>query len=166
VEWDKENHSITLPIGAYIDFGGIVKGWCVEQLAKQYIQNVHGIIINLGGDIAAFGNDLYTKKFQMSIWNPITKKEISMKIHNEVLCTSGTYKRYWGNYHHIIDPFILSSSQSDLLSASIIHKNGGICEAIATACIIWGKEKSINFLEQEKISYLLIEKTGEIMQNI
>lgn len=151
---------VCIPPQGYLDFGGIVKGYLAQKLVKKYAHRVYEIIVNIGGDLTIKGTDT------IHIYNPVTKKSIPIHIQNCSISTSGTYKRKWDNHHHIIDPNIFSSSKSDIISASIIHPKGYIAEVLATASIIWGKEKAKIFLNKNKISYIFIGHDGLEEMNV
>lgn len=149
----------------YLDFGGFLKGWTAQKMSQQCAQ-LHGAIINLGGDIVVKGQDLKTDRFHMNIHNPLeTEKPIQVSLRNEALATSGTYKRKWEDKHHILDPETQDSSHSDLVSASIITTDGAVADALATVSIVLGKDKATRFLDQQKVRYLLIDQDGQITNN-
>lgn len=162
IECDPVQKIIRLPKGSRLDLGGMVKGWFAEKMAKQYAHTVHGILVNAGGDIAAWGHDVSKEYFSISIRNPITQAPIPLQFQNAVVCTSGTYKRSWGEYHHIISPFTETPAKTDIVSATVVHPKGSVAEALATASIIWGKEESIRFFSAHGILWIGIEQNGNV----
>ena len=67
------------------------------------------------------------------------------------------YKRKWkcidGDVHHIIDSRSRISVQSDVVSASVIHKDGAVADAYATYAIVLGMERALDFLQSEGIDF-------------
>ena len=149
----------------FLDFGGFLKGWTAQKMSEQ-CSAIKGSIINLGGDVVVKGCDLNTEDFHMTIHNPLNPKQpIPIRLKDEALATSGTYKRKWEDKHHILDPQTQDSSRSDLISASIITNDAAVADALATVSIILGKTKAIDFLELQKVRYLLIDQDGQITNN-
>ncbi len=150
-----------------LDFAGFLKGYVAQEIALK-INNPLGTIINIGGDIYVQNFNINNKKFTIEIVHPNSNsKNVFISIANESVCTSGIYKRKWVNSenkikHHIVDVSSKDSAQSNILSATIIHKNGAIADAYATVAIILGLEKSLEFLNKQTIDFILIEKNNKI----
>ena len=49
---DGETHTVTLPKGMRLDFGGVAKGWAAER-AKEKLKHLGAVLVDAGGDIAA-----------------------------------------------------------------------------------------------------------------
>lgn len=163
---DHGARTIALEPGQTLDFGGFLKGWVAERMSEM-TEHLPGSIINLGGDIYVRGSDLSTSSFEMEIDNPLNvAAPITVVLKNEALATSGTYNRRWGRKHHIVDGITKDSSQSDLVSASVIGPNGAEADALATACIILGSVKAQRLLDSLSLKYVLIDTRGKITQNL
>ena len=171
---DKNDLHIFLQTGQKLDFGGILKGYLAELLCKKiinYSDKISGVIINIGGDIHTEGVDILGNKFIFKIYNPITKEDdISVILYNESLATSGTYKRHWvvagSNYHHILELSGNNNPDTDIVSASIIHKEGSKSEAFTKVLISIGLEKTKELLQDEEFKFIIIKKNGQIIKNI
>ena len=159
---DPNTKKIELRDNQVMDFGGFLKGWTVQKMREFVQPEIPMGIINLGGDMITFGK-IYNQP-EAKIYNPvIPEKTLSLFLDNKVLATSGTYKRKWGNFHHILDPENQSSTQSDLISASVIHADGFIADAFATTAIVLGSERAIVFLKKQTCEYILIKNNGDIV---
>jgi len=69
--------SIHLNEGQQLDYGGFLKGYLAELIAKnimKYSSNIIGVIVNLGGDIHTEGLDKNGNKFIFNIYNPIARE--------------------------------------------------------------------------------------------
>jgi thiamine biosynthesis lipoprotein len=54
IEQNPATHSVRLPAGARLDFGGVAKGWAADEAVRRLA--VHGpALVNAGGDIAIIG---------------------------------------------------------------------------------------------------------------
>ncbi|MDQ7023826.1 MAG: FAD:protein FMN transferase [Candidatus Gracilibacteria bacterium] len=145
-----------------MDFGGIVKGYCVD-LVKNYLleKGYDDFIINAGGDI------FVNKTSCIAIDSPFENDDIFalLDLKNKSLSTSGTYKRNWKidkkNYHHILNPNN-NENNNEIISISLISDKCYLSDCYATSCIAMGISKSIDFLEKQNIDGIIIGKDGKI----
>ena len=81
--------------------------------------------------------------------------------------TSGTYERYFQQdgkiYHHILDPKTGWPSQSDLVSASFVMDSSMTADALATACIVIGSEKSLALAASLGLDAMFIRADGTVL---
>ena len=113
VERDGDKFRFTRP-RTKIDLGGIVKEYVADQCRNVLEQiGVKNALINLGGDIIAFAEDVETetaKGWSIGVSNPRDHKSTPMNfsVKNAVVLTSGDYHRYFlrdgKRYHHILSP--------------------------------------------------------------
>lgn len=169
---DQNLSKIILSAGQKLDFGGFLKGYLAEKIAKEIKKEkteekkIKGVIVNIGGDIHTQGLDTNDKQFIFNIYNPITKQDdISINLYNNSLATSGTYKRFWKSsgetVHHILDKTGTKNPDSDVISASVINPDGGRADAYAKVFLSLGHKKALN----GKIQFIIIKNNGEIIKN-
>ncbi len=170
---DQETNHITLQEGQKIDFGGILKGYLADLICRsiQQSSSIHGVIVNIGGDIHTEGTSTEGKHFVFEIYNPISQKDaISIALHNQSLATSGTYKRVWettgGKRNHILNASGTDNPDSTIISASVIAGDGSVAEAYAKVFLSVGEEEAQKILKGEKLSYILIKADGEVIKHI
>ena len=170
---DPEVRSVILNEGQKLDFGGFLKGFLAEKIAKELMNSeniVQGVIVNLGGDIHTQGLDAEGAPFLFSIYNPITQKDdFHLPLKDASLATSGIYKRTWMHgdipTHHILDPSGTHNPDSDIVSASVVHEHGGMTEACAKVFLSLGIEKASQVLEGHSMRYIIINKNGTLLTN-
>ena len=158
VKINEKTQEIFLPPRAVLDFGGFLKGFLAEKLARMAVENreIHSALVHLGGDLFAAGDE-----FLVEIESPVAgQKSIFFSLPKDTsLCTSATTRRKWGqNSHHILDPKTQISAQTDLLSASVLSRSGAGSDALATVAIIMGAEKAQKFLPQKGVQFWLFKK--------
>ena len=127
--------------GAMLDFGGVAKGYAVDQAMDSFDIKA---LVNLGGNIGAKG-----KSYTIGIGNPresATPYFGSFTLSaDELISTSGDYERFFtyeGNrYHHILSPSTGKPSDSGLISVSVVCTNGAVGDALSTAIMVLGAEK-------------------------
>jgi thiamine biosynthesis lipoprotein len=137
---EKEDRLI-VPGGVIIDWGGLAKGWALDQ-AFQALQKA-GIsrgFINAGGDLICFGKNPDNQAWRIGIKHPRESGFLGvLEISDLAVATSGDYQRYFEikgvRYHHIFDPrtgFPACGKQS----VTVIGPQATICDALATALFV------------------------------
>ncbi len=136
---------------AKIDLGAIAKGYIADKL-RDFLKEKGAAqgIINLGGNVTVFGE----KQRIIGVKKPFSADENAARIgvgDGYSVVTSGTYERYiekdGKKYHHILDPKTGYGVETDLVSATVIGKNGADCDALSTVCILLGYEKANKLIE-------------------
>ena len=165
-----ENDTVTLPEGMEVDLGGIAKGYIADQIAAAIRGRVLGATLNVGGNVYAVGIKPEASPFRVGIRDPQGGDNDSIavvSVSDLSVVTSGIYERYFElngvRYHHILDPETGISSDSDLASATIISKSSMTADAMATACIVMGRDKALQYLAEQGMDGLLITRSGEIV---
>jgi thiamine biosynthesis lipoprotein len=170
---DPATHRITLLPGQKLDFGGFLKGYLATLLAREIKDKspqISGVIVNIGGDIHTEGLDEDGNIFEFTIFNPLTgQDDIMVPLKNCSLATSGIYKRTWKHngqsVHHILDPSGIRNPDTECVSASVIHKDGGTAEAYTKVYLSLGIHTAEALLSAEDTIYILITNTGEVITN-
>ncbi len=164
-----EGYTVTLPKGMEVDLGGIAKGYIADQIAASIQGKVHGATLNFGGNVYAVGIKPDATPFRVGIRDPQGGENDSIavvSVSDLSVVTSGIYERYFDldgvRYHHILDPKTGISADSDLASATIVSKSSMTADAMATACIVMGKDQALSYLEAQGMDGVLITRDGTI----
>lgn len=175
---DQQTSRIHLEEGQKLDYGGFLKGYLAELIAKKITlasSAVSGVVVNLGGDIYTQGLDEHGHKFIFHIYNPILDNDdTSVSLYNQSLATSGTYKRSWlqpgkptGKLtHHILDASGKQNPHSDVVSASVIHSDGAKAESYAKVFLAVSHDTALKILANEPISFVLIKNNGTVINKV
>lgn len=144
--------------GTTIDLGGIAKGFAVDRLREMAEDaGVDDVLIDLGGTVLSLGEER-----NIGIRDPFKPKDkgivMTIKSRDEVICTSGTYER--GG--HIIDPGTGKPAETRVLSATVIGQNGAQADALATAAMVLGVDKSVEMLGKAGVEAVFILKDGSV----
>lgn len=143
------------------DLGGFAKGVIVDQsieLLKE--RNINNAIINTGGDLRAIGS-AGARPWKIGIRHPRNQSVFaSLTIEgDEAVFTSGDYERYFEHegkrYHHILDPRT-GYPASDIASVTIVHNNGAVADAAATALFIAGIDQWQDIAKNMNIRHVMI----------
>jgi thiamine biosynthesis lipoprotein len=168
---DEVAHSICLPPGVHLDFGGVAKGWAAHQAAEKLIP--YGpTLINAGGDIAISGPRLDGNPWLVGISDPFEPENNLVMLHLQSggVATSGKDRRRWmqGDVlnHHIIDPRTGRSAATDILTVTVIAPTVMEAEAGAKAVFLLGSEAGLDWLEANiNLAGVLVLDDGQVFAN-
>lgn len=131
-----------------LNFGAIAKGYAVDKAIKVLINSgITEAFVNAGGEIKTLGNDWIA-----GVQHPRNMKEIvgRIKLNGISVATSGDYENYFEKngvrYHHIIDPKTGYPAKG-IQSVTVIHKDNGFADGLATAVFVMGKVKGLELIE-------------------
>jgi len=169
VTCDEVTHSICLPPGIRLDFGGVAKGWAAHQTAEK-LKPYGPALMNAGGDIAISGPRLDGNPWLVGIANPLEPEHDLVMLHLQGggVATSGKDRRRWmqGAFlnHHIIDPRTGQPAMTDILTATVIAPTVMEAEAAAKAVFLLGSEAGLDWLEADSgLAGLLILDDGQVL---
>lgn len=163
-----DNYTVTLPAGMLIDLGGIAKGYIADKLAEMCRDKVSCAMLNFGGNVYVLGLKPDGTKIRVGITDPqnTSTYRAVVTLTDKSVVTSGTYERYFVRdgvtYHHILDPKTGLSAQTDLTGATIILESSMDADALATACIVFGREKALSFVNEHKLDAVLIDSENNV----
>lgn len=153
--------------GTRIDFGGIAKGYAVDQaIARLQRAGVKQAIVTAGGDSRIIG-DRGGRPWLMGIKNPRGENQaLTMPLADVAISTSGDYERYFiqdgVRYHHILNPKT-GASPTEVISATVIAEQSVDADALATTLMVLGVEQGIGLINRmENVSAVIIDATGKV----
>ena len=165
----KDGHIIKENPNTLIDFNAIAQGFTVD-LIGEHLQKIGltNYMIEIGGELKCSGLNADEKPWRIGIDKP--SEEIQKERHlaiievsNKSVASSGNYRKLKIDqetgikYAHTINPKTGMPTITDLLSVTIVSESCMQADAIATACMVMGKEKSINYIiSKPQIDALLI----------
>lgn len=163
---------VTLGANQQIDFGGIAKGYTGQKLAELFQEyGVSSALVSLGGNIQAIGTKPDGSSWKVGIRDPKGGQQDYigvLSVKNQAVVTSGGYERYFEKngetYIHIINPRTGYPADGDLLSVTIVSKDGTLADGMSTALYIMGYEKACQFWRQhrEEFNVILVTDDGKI----
>ncbi len=167
----KENQYIVL------NFNAIAKGFGVDKVAHFLkMKGYSDFVVEIGGEIVTNGTKA-GKPWRVGIQVPTEERdgaiesEHSFVLDNAAVATSGNYRNYREEngvrYSHIINPKTGYPEKSDLLSVTVIASDCITADALATAFMVLGKDKSMQILEQhpEWSAYFICSKDGKFVNS-
>lgn len=158
---------IKIPANSALDFGGIGKGYLLDQLADFADKNgIDDFWFSLGGDIIVNGNDDRRVGWGVAIANLDSDEPLSEKIittgEKTAIATSGIIKRKGIKdnkpWHHIIDPRTGKPAKTDILTATVVADTATEADIWAKSIVILGSIEAKNFIAKKKIKKAIIQK--------
>ena len=172
VALDEASLSCTIPDGAMIDLGSVAKGYTSRKLTDFFEEKgVTSGLINLGGNVQCIGSKLNGQSWKVAIKSPFPDSTSNiygvLDASDVAVITSGGYERYFEEngeiYWHILDPSTGYPSKKDLLSVTIVGKDGLICDALSTSLFVKGLEGAISeYKKSDDFDAILINTDGEV----
>lgn len=146
--------------GIYLDFSAIAKGYAVDVVAA-YLQEkgISDMLVEIGGELVAKGFNEKGELWKVGINEPDDKEFTNdiftiVALDNKGMATSGNYRNFYEldsiRYSHTISPYTGKPVDHGLLSATVVASDCMTADAVATAFMVLGVEKSIEILDREK----------------
>lgn len=140
-----------------LDFNAIAQGFSVDIICRFFNNlGIKNYLVEIGGEVRAKGkkaDNLWRIGIDKPVDNnnsPGQELEAIIKISDKALATSGNYRKFYiedgVKYSHEIDPKTGYPVKNTLLSASVIANDCTTADGLATACMVFGTEKTIEFL--------------------
>lgn len=142
------------------DFNAIAQGYSVDIIADYFINSgVSSFLIELGGEMYAKGTHPSGDNWLIGIDKPSSEEEArsiqaKLRVLDKAIATSGNYRKFTKiagvNIHHTINPTTGFPAKNTLLSATVVANDCATADAFATAFMVMGLEKSVEFLLSEE----------------
>ena len=143
-----------------IDVNAIAQGYSVDIVAAFLEgRKVKNYLVEIGGEVRAKGRNDRNQVWRIGIDKPVegnmlpgAELEAIIKLKNRSLATSGNYRKFYERngikYVHTVNPKTGYPVVSNLLSATIVASDCMTADAYATAMMVFGIDKSIEFLKE------------------
>ena len=154
-----------------VDLGGIAKGYASDEAAKVLQEaGVKRALINLGGNVFAFGKKKDGSLWKLGIQDPLRERGSvlgTLEIGGGAVVTSGIYERYVEHngkrYHHLLNPNTGYPFVNNVAGVSITAPSGLDADALSTAVFLLGIEKGCKLLDDfPQSGAVFITKNREI----
>lgn len=141
-----------------LDFNAIAQGYSVD-VVSSFLEGkgIGSFLVEIGGEVRVKGDKggvlwrIGIDRPEDNNFNPGQELTAVIEMKDRSLATSGNYRKFYVEdgikYSHTIDPRTGYPARNQLLSATILASDCATADGIATACMVMGKEKSIEFLD-------------------
>ncbi|OOG73583.1 FAD:protein FMN transferase [Flavobacterium sp. A45] len=167
---DKKEQTIFLKKeGMKLGLGGIGQGYIADKIQALLLsKGCSSGLVNVSGDIFAWGRQPDGKPWTVGIVNPMNKNKIiaTFPLENSAVETSGSYEKFvvFGGkrYSHIIDPRTGYPAMG-VVSVSVFAKKTEIADALATGIFVLGVDVGLDLVNQLKgIECIIVDDKGKI----
>jgi thiamine biosynthesis lipoprotein len=161
---------VQLPAESALDFGGIGKGYLLNQLGQSVGEGFHGYWFSLGGDIVMSGRDKDNLPWAIGVQHATDLgRNIGSFGNNDgetlAVATSGVTKRRGVTggkaWHHIIDPRTGESAATDLLTVTVCAGDATQADVLAKCAVILGSSEAWNFLKLHGVRGAIMQRMGD-----
>jgi FAD:protein FMN transferase len=140
-----------------LDLNAIAQGFSVDVVCRFFDKlGIKNYLVEIGGEVRAKGKKA-GKLWRIGIDKPVDNNmtpgqslEAIIKITDKALSTSGNYRKFYiengVKYSHEIDPKTGFPAKNSVLSASVIADDCAMADGMATAFMVMGKDRTIEFL--------------------
>lgn len=155
--------------GMRIGFGAIGKGYAADRAKELLVsKQVKGGIINASGDLTTWGTKITGEKWLVGIANPLSKEKVFswLPVVESSVATSGNYEKFvvlnGEKYSHIIDPRTGYPTKG-IQSVSVFAKYAELCDALATAVFIMGRDSGIHLINQiDGVEVVIVDSDNKV----
>lgn len=143
-----------------IDLGCLGKGYLIDKLGECIVDfGIKDFYVDGSGDTLAKGDVAVVSGLE----HPVLENQIIgiMNLQNGALCASGTKRRAWQNFHHIVNPETSLPAQ-EIIATFVFAKKTVVADALATALFLVPPQVFENDFEFE---YLIINKDMRVKRS-
>ncbi len=169
--------------GFELDFNAIAQGYTVDVLGAMLdSRGVKQFLVELGGEMLAKGGKKdgllpWTSElpWKLGIDRPVSGEraiQTTVEVVDGALATSGNYRKFYvkdgRKYAHTIDPKTGFPVEHNLLSATVISNYCSSADALATAFMVMGYEKSMQWIQSNdpNLKYVFILSEGDSLNTV
>ncbi|MDB3868741.1 FAD:protein FMN transferase, partial [Candidatus Marinimicrobia bacterium] len=150
-----------------IDVNAIAKGFGVDTISNLLKSlGYNNFMVEIGGEVYCTGINNSGEVWKIGIELPMFDTRTFSKIvslSNAAMATSGDYRNYYTyngkNYSHTINPKNGTPIEHLLASVTVISKTCMDADGLATALLVMGTDKAMDYIEKNILAEcLLIER--------
>jgi len=161
--------SLSKPTNLQVDLSAIAKGYAVDQLASLLVANgINNYLVEIGGELKLSGNKPNGESWRIAIEAPLTSERAAQQvlpISNIAMATSGDYRNYFEEnvvrYSHTINPLTGEPIKHALVSVTVLHPSCADADALATALMVMGDKKGLEFAKRHDLAAYFLIKAQE-----
>lgn len=159
------NNTIRKEADLYVDLSSIAKGYAVDKVAALIANaGYSAYLVEIGGELVTKGAKPKDEPWRIAIESPTQGRVIQriVTVNDTAVATSGDYRIYFEEdgvrYSHIIDTKTGKPITHTLASVTVLAENCAQADALATAFLAMGLEKSYEYALENGIEAFFISK--------
>lgn len=156
--------------GVAIDLSAIAKGFAVDLVAESLAarEDLLGVMVEVGGEIRVAGVNREHRPWRLAIESPTAGTrgiQRIVELTDLAIATSGDYRNFWESegrrYSHIIDPGTGAPVTHRAASVSVIAPDCAVADAYATALLVMGPERGLEWARERNLPVLFLVYNDE-----
>jgi thiamine biosynthesis lipoprotein len=164
VRLNKKHKIVKTSPGVQLDMNGLAQGYSTDIIC-DFLKNkgIKNYMVEIGGEVRVQGKNASGNYWRIGIDKPIDGNmdpgkmlEGIIELKNQSVSTSGNYRKFYiengVKYSHEIDPKTGRPARNTLLSATVVADDCITADALATAFMVLGVEKSKIMLQQKELA--------------
>jgi len=156
---DAKLRTVTRLTAQPLNVNSLGKGYIISKAivaARVKSPATQGILVNIGGDIFAYGSSETGKPWLITVANPVHSEDnapplTQVKLSNRAIATSAAYERGYNiagkHYSHIFNPRTGLPAEG-ISSATVIAPNSANANALATTLCVLKPEEGLALVKQ------------------
>lgn len=169
VELDRNARTLRLPeAGMKVGLGGIAKGYALDRAGELLrARGFTDFLVVAGGQVLA-GGDRGGAPWQVGIRDPRGAADdwfAVVPLRDASASTSGDYESFFVvdgvRYHHVLDPATGWPARG-LRSATVVHREAALADALSTALMVAGSERGLAFARELGAEALVVDEAGRV----
>lgn len=167
---DPDSCTVSLPADVALDFGGIGKGWAVDQAVAHLrcVPGSAGGLVNAGGDLRVWGDAPDGERaWRVGVEDPqaLDRDCTVLAVRDAAVATSSTAYRRWKRgdrwIHHLLDPRTGQPAVTDVAAVTVTGPSAMWAEIHAKVALLHGMAAGLAYLEaHDGYDGLLIANDG------
>lgn len=167
---DLASSTVAVPPSVTLDPGGIGKGLAADLTVSELLgAGARGALVSIGGDMAMSGEPPQPDGWYVTVERAdrADGDVCTLAVSEGGAATSSTRSRRWTHdgwsHHHLVDPSVAAEATTDLAAVSVIAGRGWLAEAHATAALLAGSDRVLDYLRVNDITGLALTTTGGVL---
>ena len=154
-----------------LDPAAVVNGYAADLISDELLKlGCKGAMLQIEDHVRIIGKKTDSEKWNVKLNDPFEKKDRFASIFLQGNCsvsTKGSFQHYFEEdgkrFCNILDPKSGLPVDNDLVSATVICKDGIDADAFATSCFILGSKDAAKFYRKTNdLELILVLKNGEV----
>ena len=145
---------------ARIDLSGIAKGFAADRIGRALRElGYESALVDVGGELSVVGSHVDGRPWRVAVEGPgDTAPSMlgTVELVDEAIATSGDFRNYYEYegvlYAHIVDPRTGFPIHYRGFSVSVVHPDGAMADAWATALTVLGPDEGFELAEREGLA--------------
>lgn len=151
------------------DLSGVAKGFAAQRVVRALSAlGCESALVDVGGELSLLGSHRDGRPWRVALEGPgaeAPEPVATVDLMNESVATSGDFRNFYEEdgrvYAHIIDPRTGFPIPYVGFSVSVVHPDGAMADAWATALTVLGPDDGYALAEREGLSALFAWRSPE-----